>query len=408
MWELISSNRRKSIFLFIGLGIVLILLGYVIGGAYIPDGGVYLGVFFAFIIWGILSTISYFAGSKVLLAVSGAKEVTSDVHPQLFNIVEEMKIASGWNYMPKVYIINSEAPNAFATGVKPENTAIAVTAGLLARLNRDELQGVVAHEMSHIINRDVLFMTFAGVMLGSIVLIANVFLRSMWYTGGGSRYRSKSNSGGGQAQIIFLVIAILFAILAPIMAQLLYFAISRKREYLADASAVRLTRYPEGLASALEKISTSTEELKTANKVTAPMYIANPLKPKGQMLSNLTSTHPPITERIRILRSIGQGANFLNYQQAFDKVKGKHIDIIPKSALTDSSNISIRETGTVPLVGMNKKQIHRDASDIIMKTNEYTFINCDCGVIIKVPPNYRRDIVVCPRCKRKHNFAKSS
>jgi heat shock protein HtpX len=340
----------------------------------------------------------------VLLAVSGAKEVTKDVHPQLFNIVEEMKIASGWNYMPKIYIINSEAPNAFATGVKPENTAIAVTAGLLARLNRDELQGVVAHEMAHIINRDVLFITFAGVMLGSIVLISHVFLRSLWYTGGGSRYRSKSSTGGGQAQIIFLAIAILFAILAPIMAQLLYFAISRKREYLADASAVRLTRFPDGLASALEKISTSTEELKTANKVTAPMYIVNPLKPKGQMLSNLTSTHPPITERIRILRSIGQGVSFMNYQHAFDKVKGKHIDIIPQSALADASNISLRETGAIPLAGLNKKQTHREAGDIMMKTNQYTFINCDCGVIIKVPPEYKRDAVICPKCRRKHNF----
>jgi heat shock protein HtpX len=403
MWELISSNKRKSIFLFIGLGIVLILLGYVIGGAYIPDGGAYLGVFFAFIIWGILSMISYFAGSKVLLAVSGAKEVTKDVHPQLFNIVEEMKIASGWNHMPKVYIINSEAPNAFATGVKPDNSAIAVTAGLLACLNRDELQGVVAHEMAHIVNRDVLFMTFAGVMLGSIVLISHVFLRSLWFSGGGSRYRSKS-SGGGQAQLIFLVIAILFAILAPIMAQLLYFAISRKREYLADASAVRLTRYPEGLASALEKISTSTEELTSANKVTAPMYIVNPLKPKGQMLSNLTSTHPPITERIRILRSIGQSANFLDYQRAFDRVKGKHIDIIPESALSDTSSISLREAGALPLAGMNKIQTHREAGNIMMKANQYTFINCGCGVIIKVPPDYKRDIVVCPRCRRKHIY----
>lgn len=404
MWELISSNKRKSIFLFIGLGIVLILLGYVIGGAYIPDGGAYFGVFLAFIIWGILSTISYFAGTKVLLAVSRAKEVTKDVHPQLFNIVEEMKIASGWNYMPKIYIINSEAPNAFAAGIRPQNTVIAVTAGLLARLNRDELQGVVAHEMAHVVNRDVMFMTFAGVMLGSIVLISHVFLRSLWFSGGGSRYRSKSSSGGGQAQIIFLAIAILFAILAPIMAQLLYFAISRKREYLADASAIRLTRYPEGLASALEKISKSTEELTTANKVTAPMYIVNPLKPKGQMLSNLTSTHPPITERIRILRSIGQGANFMNYQQAFDRVKGKHIDIIPKSALADASNISLRETGALPLMGLDRKQTHREAGDIMMKTNQYTFINCDCGVIIKVPPEYKGDVVICPKCRRKHNF----
>jgi len=156
MWELIEANRRKSLILFFSLGLTLLLLGYFFGSAYYPDGGGFIGIFFAFIIWGILSLISYFSGSKILLAVSGAKEVTKEVHPQLFNVVEEMKISAGLPAMPKVYIINEAAPNAFATGVKPENSAVAVTAGLLARLNRDELQGVVAHEVSHIVNRDVM------------------------------------------------------------------------------------------------------------------------------------------------------------------------------------------------------------------------------------------------------------
>ncbi len=288
MWELIEANRRKSLVLFVSLGLTLILLGYFFGSAYYPDGGGFIGIFFAVLIWGILSLISYFSGSKILLAVSGAKEVTREVHPQLFNVVEEMKISAGLTTMPKVYIINEIAPNAFATGIKPENSAVAVTAGLLARLSRDELQGVIAHEVSHIVNRDVLFMTFAGIMLGSIVLISQVFLRSLWF--GGGRYSSKSSKSSGQGQMIIMIIAIVFAILAPILAQLLYFAISRKREYLADASAVRYTRYPEGLASALEKISDNSIELKTANKVTAPMFIVNPLKPKGRKLSDLTSS----------------------------------------------------------------------------------------------------------------------
>ena len=406
MWELISSNKRKSLVLFISLGVVLILLGFVIGSAYLPENGGYVGVFFALILWGILTMVSYFSGSKILLAVSGAKEITQDVHPQLFNVVEEMKIASGWKYMPKIYIINSDAPNAFATGIKPENTAIAVTAGLLGRLNRDELQGVIAHEMSHIVNRDILFMTFAGMMLGAIVLISQVFLRSFWFTGGGGRYRSKSRDSG-QAQLIFLGIAILFAILAPIMAQLLYFAISRKREYLADASAVRFTRYPEGLASALEKISTSTEELKTANKVTAPMYIVNPLKPKGMKLSDLTSTHPPISERIRILRSIGQGANYFNYQQAFNKVTGKSSVLIPKSGLSDVTKIGLRTAAAgIPLAGLNLKQTQRETGDIMMRVNNYSFINCECGLRLKVPPEYKNDMVVCPKCGRKHEIVR--
>lgn len=401
MWELIKANQRKSMMLFITLGIVLIMLGYIIGSSYSPDSGGIAGVFFALVLWGILSLVSYFSGSKILLAVSGAKEVTKDVHPQLFNIVEEMKIASGFQYMPKVYIINSAAPNAFATGVRQDNTAVAVTAGLLTRLNRDELQGVVAHEMSHIVNRDVLFITFAGIMLGSIVLISQVFLRGLMFSGGG-RYRSKSSKDSGQAQLIFMVIAIALAILAPILAQLLYFAISRKREYLADATAVRLTRYPEGLASALEKISNSTEELATANKVTAPMYIANPLKKQGRKLSDLTSTHPPISERIRILRNIAQGADFLNYQNAFEKVKGKKESLIPQSVLNDSSSIEIKESVGLPLTSISKKKVQRDTGDIMMKVNHYSFINCSCGLKLKIPPDLNKDFVVCPKCGTSH------
>lgn len=405
MWELIQANKRKSIILIISMGILLVLLGYVIGSAYSPDGGGIAGVFIALIVWGILYVISYTSGSKILLAVSGAKEITKDIHPQLYNIVEEMKIASGHPFMPKIYIIDSAAPNAFATGIKPDNTAIAVTAGLLGRLKRDELQGVIAHEMSHIVNRDILFMTVSGIMLGVIVLISEVFIYGMWFGGSRGRYsRSSRDSGGGQAQLIFMVIAIAFAILAPIAARLLYFAISRKREYLADASAVRFTRYPEGLASALEKISRSTEELKKANKVTAPMYIANPLKKKGRKLNDLTSTHPPISERIRILRGIAQSADFNAYQTAFNKVKGKETNIIPAAELKDSTPINIRGAMGIPAVGLTKKQTQRNVGNLIMKLNDYSFINCHCGVKIKIPPDYKRKVVSCPRCRREHKL----
>lgn len=405
MWELIQANKRKSIMLIISMGILLVLLGYVFGSYYSPNNGGIIGVFVALVLWGILYLVSYTSGSKILLAVSGAKLVTKEVHPQLYNIVEEMKIASGHPYMPKVYIIDSAAPNAFATGVKPNNTAIAVTAGLLGRLNRDELQGVVAHEMSHIVNRDVLFMTVAGIMLGVIVLISEVFIYGLWFGGSGGRYsKSSKSSGGGQAQIIFMVIAIVFAILAPIAARLLYFAISRKREYLADASAVRFTRYPEGLASALEKISRSTEELKTANKVTAPMYIANPLKKKGRKLSDLTSTHPPISERVRILRSIAQSADFNAYQDAFKKVTGKETKIIPPAELKDSTPIGFRDIAGLPAMGLTQKQSQRNVGDLIMKLNDYSFINCPCGVKIKIPPDYKKKVVYCPRCGREHKL----
>jgi heat shock protein HtpX len=403
MWELIQSNRRKSLILFISLGMTLILLGYFFGGAYYPDGGGYIGIFFALVIWGILSLISYFSGSKILLAVSGAKEVTKEVHPQLFNVVEEMKLSAGLPKMPRIFIINDAAPNAFATGIKPEDSAVAVTAGLLARLNRDELQGVIAHEVSHIVNRDILFMTFAGIMLGSIVLISEVFLRSLWFSGGG-RYSSRSSKSSGQGQMIIMIIAIAFAILAPILAQLLYFAISRKREYLADASAVRYTRYPEGLASALEKISDNTIDLKTANKVTAPMYIVNPLKPKGQKLSDLTSTHPPLSERIRILRSIAGGANYIDYQQAFNKVKRSQTKIIPGSGLADSNVIGLK--ALIPssaAIGL-EKETKREIGNIMMKVNDYSFINCECGLKIKIPPGFSKSEVSCPRCGRVHQI----
>lgn len=403
MWELIQANRRKSIFIFIGMGILLILIGFVFGSYYDAEAGGFIGIFFALILFGILSMVSYFAGSKIMLAVSGAKEVTKDVHPQLFNVVEEMRIAANMPHQPKVYIISDSAPNAFATGIKPENSAIAVTAGLLGQLNRDELQGVVAHEMSHIINRDVMLMTFAGMMLGAISLMSEVFTRSLWF-GGGSRYRSKSSKNNGQAQIIIMIVAIALAILGPLMAQLMYFAISRKREYLADASAVRLTRYPEGLASALEKISGTTLDLKSANKVTAPMYIINPLKKKGMQLSNLSSTHPPITERIKILRSMQQGANFVNYQVAFNKVNGKQSAIIPQSGLSDSTAIPLRTSELSQTSFETDKQVKREVGDLMMKLNDFRFVSCSCGLRLKVPPDFNDTKISCPKCGRIHTL----
>lgn len=402
MWELIQANRRKSMVVFIGMGLLLILIGYVFGSFYSPDNGGIIGVFFALILWGILSTISYYSGSKIILSVSGAKEIQKEDHPQLYNVVEEMRIAANLPNMPKIYVIADPAPNAFATGIKPENSAITVTAGLLGTLNRDELQGVVAHEMSHIMNRDILLMTFAGIMLGAIVLMSEIFVRGLWF-GGGSRYKSKSDSG--QGQIIIMVLAIVLAILAPIMAQLLYFAISRKREYLADASAARLSRYPEGLASALEKISGSTYDLKTANKVTAPMYIVNPLKKKGMQIANLTSTHPPITERIKILRTMSQGADFKNYQVAFNSVKGKSSSLIPKSGLGEAEIIPILQPLTDKSPVENLTNNKREVGDLIMKLNDYKFIDCSCGLRIKIPPDYKNNSITCPRCGRVHTLS---
>jgi len=400
MWELIRVNKRNSVLLLVTMAACLIALGWVIGAAFGGQDGGTLGLLIAGGIWVVLSLVSFSAGDSILLTASNAVPVTHEVHPQLFNIVEEMSIAAGLP-VPKVYIINDPAPNAFATGRNPKSASIAVTAGLLGKLNRDELQGVVAHEMSHILHRDILFVTLAGIMLGSVVLISQVFLRSMFYGSfGGSRRRySAGGCGAGGAAAIMLLIAIIAAILAPIMTQLLYFALSRRREYLADAGAARLTRYPEGLAGALEKIAgDKTPQLATANQVTAPMFIVNPFKRKEQWtLSDLTSTHPPISERIRILRSMSQGASLKDYSEAFERVTNVRT-VVPASALT-KEDIALRQASAGAKSEQMERQM-RQVGDIMRRVNGFIFLACACGLTLKIPPNYKAETVKCPRCQR--------
>ena len=399
MWELIRANRRKSMMLFILMGIGLALLGAAIGYALNPNGMGIDGVIIALLIWIVMALISYYSGAKILLAASNAKKVSPEIHPQLFNVVEEMKIASGLP-MPEIYIINEEAPNAFAAGRSPKYAVVAVTAGLLTRLNRDELQGVIAHEMAHIYNRDIRFMTLAGVMLGSIVLISQTFLRGMFLTGGGARYRS-SNSNSGQGQAIVMILALVLAILVPIFAGMLYYAISRKREYLADATGVRFSRYPEGLASALEKISGTKVEMKSANDITAPMYISLPFQ-KKKKASGLSSTHPPIEERIKILRAMGT-TGYMSYEKAYEEIKGGNSHIIPGSGLKEQDDPGIRKAfGDAAF--SDEKTTKRNTGDLMMAVNDYTFIECTCGLRIKVPPDYNKDSVTCTRCGKRHTL----
>jgi len=403
MWELIRANKRNSIILMVIMAAVLLLLGFIIGIAFFGREGGMFGLMIATAIWLILTLISLSSGDQILLAASRAKLVTHEVHPQLFNVVEEMKIAASLPAMPKIYIINDPAPNAFATGRNPQNASVAVTAGLLARLNRDELQGVIAHEISHIVHRDILFVTLAGIMLGSIVLLSQVFLRGMFYSSmSGSRRRySSGGKGGGQAQIVMLVIAIVAAIVAPMMAYLLYFALSRRREYLADAGAARLTRYPEGLASALEKIAGDpSPQLAAVNKVTAPMYIVNPFKKKKQMkLSDLTSTHPPISERIKILRNMSQGASFKQYSDAFTNVT-HHKTVVPVAALGTKEDVALRQAGAETTKKGRADKQTRQVGDIMRMVNQFIFLTCACGLKLKIPPNFKGNNVKCPRCKK--------
>jgi heat shock protein HtpX len=282
---------------------------------------------------------------------------------------------------------------------------------LLTLLNRDELQGVIAHEVSHIINRDTLYLTFAGVMLGSTTLISTLFLKGLFYTPSfTSRYNLRRTKYGCLFRFIFLLLAILFAIFGPILAKLFYFAISRRREYLADATAVRLTRYPEGLASALEKISQSGLPFLKVNKITTPMFFVNPVERKGIEFSSLTATHPPIEERIKILRGISRGANFRYFQQAYNKIRSTRKNdkkLIPKSYLRETHIIPLRAAAVSAVPVIHRKSKKRETNDIIMKANGYSFIECSCGLKIKVPEGFGfyRPKVTCPKCGTIHDIS---
>jgi len=261
-----------------------------------------IGIIFAFVIAIIYCLISYYSGDKAILSLSKAKEIEKKDDPFLVNTVEGLAIAAGLP-KPKVYVIKENSINAFATGRDPEHAAITVTSGAREKLNRQELEGVIAHEMSHIKNRDILVMMVTIMLFGLIVLFSQVMLRSFMFGGG----RRDNRNGGGLVILIILVIALIAAILAPLLAQLIKFAISRQREYLADANGALLTRYPPGLASALKKIKNDSDKVvDTANRATASLYIENPLrhKEKTSWLDNLFSTHPPIEERIKKLEAM--------------------------------------------------------------------------------------------------------
>jgi heat shock protein HtpX len=405
MWEQIRSNRIRSVVLASGMGLILLLLGYFVGLYFFNSGTG--GLVLALVIWGLMNLIAYFQGDSILLGLSHAKKIARDDHPRLYNIVEEMKIASGLEKMPDIYIIEDQALNAFATGRDKNKASVAVTSGLLQRLNRDELQGVIGHEISHINNRDVLLMTMCSVLLGTIVILGWYASRFMIFGSlGGGRRSSSSSGGGGAAQLIILAVALVLMILSPILAQLIYFAISRKREYLADASSALYTRYPEGLASALEKLAASTTQLKSANNATAPMYIINPFRKKGMAAANLTSTHPPISERIRILRAMSS-ASMSDYNNAFVSVHGSGRGVLPSSALAATGAVSLRAaTSETEKVEPGEIQRARETSDVLWNLNKYRTVTCDCGTKLRIPPAFKGNSVRCPHCGRTNSVMK--
>lgn len=436
MWEAIESNRRRSWILLGLMGLLLLALGYVIGGSIYIDyvgidqlgagmsgysrmldeasrgrepemkleffawtrqpslllnGGGVIGVGVAAVVWGVMAAIAFFGGDRAILWTAGATEIQREDAPRVWNVVEEMTIAAGLPKPPRVFLIDDEGMNAFAVGMQPDDAAVAVTSGLVKRMSRDELQGVVAHEIGHIHNLDIRFMTLASIMVGSIVLISEVFLRSLRHV---PRRSSGGKKGGGAA--IMLVVAIVFAILAPIAAQLLYFACSRRREYLADACAARFTRYPPGLASALERIGREGAAMSNVKRGLAPLYTANPLEPTSK--SNWFSSHPPLESRVAVLRAMG-GAGYAAYESAFESVVSGAKPCMSDEFLRSESPVKTREPSPEDREAESIER-SREVHDAIDRAADYVAIPCACGVRIKLPPQLKRDDVTCPRCGR--------
>jgi len=292
-----ESNIRKTWLYLTGFFLFVIALGWVV--SYILES--YLIFIIAVVLSVVMSVGSYWFSDKMVLAISRAKPIEKRDNPELYRIVENLSITAGLP-MPRLYIMSDPQPNAFATGRNAEHGVVAVTTGLLERLERVELEGVLAHEMSHIGNKDILISTMVIVLVGVVAILADFFFRMAFWGGFGGR----SDRGGGQARLIMIGVALLFMILAPLAAQVIKLAISRKREFLADASGALLTRYPDGLARALEKISNDPHQLKRANDATAHLYFASPFrgKEKKSWLHRLFMTHPPVEDRLKALRGM--------------------------------------------------------------------------------------------------------
>ncbi len=299
-----SANRRESFLLVLIIVGLLGVLGFAIGygtTGVVAGGLGWLGIF------GVIAIVSslagYYNGDRVVLAASQAREATEADQPQLFNVVRELTLAAGIP-MPRVYLIDDTALNAFATGRDPQHASIAATTGLVERLDREELQGVIGHELSHVRNYDIRYAMLVGVLVGTIALVADVFLRMTFWGGFGGRRSSSDDRGGGGLQVLIFMLAVVLAILAPFFGRLVQLAVSRQREYLADASSVELTRNPAGLERALAVLADDKEVLEVANRATQHLYFRNPIRKFEARSKGLFSTHPPILDRINRLRAL--------------------------------------------------------------------------------------------------------
>jgi heat shock protein HtpX len=297
IYERISANKRASFLLVVLFLAIVVALGFLIGTVF-QSGN--LGIAIAVIVSFFMVIFGYFSGDQAVLSINRAVPATPKENARLINIVEGLSISAGIP-KPKVYVMEDASINAFATGRDPSRASIAVTTGALEKLDRQELEGVIGHEMSHIKNFDIRFMTLVAILVGIVAMLSDFFMRSLWFSG--ARSRNDRDNSSGNIQFIFVVIGVVLAILAPIIAQMIRFAISRKREFLADADGALLTRYPKGLANALRKIAKDQKSLADASPAMEHMYIANPFKKKNWFL-HMFSTHPPIEERIKALEQL--------------------------------------------------------------------------------------------------------
>lgn len=394
MWEQIRSNRIRSAFVLLGMALLLGAVGASIGLAFGGTGGMAIGVGAALLVWLILWLVTVADGDDVFLRMSKAQEIRAADHPTLWNVVEEMSIAAALPKMPRVYVVEDPAPNAFATGRNPDKAAVSVTTGLLGLLDRDELQGVVAHEIGHIKNRDVALIVTAGVMVGAVALLADVGRRALFY-GGAPRSRSSNRNGGGA---ILALVAVLVLVLAPIFSQLMYFALSRRREYLADASGARFSRYPEGLARALEKISGQRVPQRDQSRVTAPMYIVAPVHAGAMGAAggggSAFSTHPPVAQRVKILRSMAGGAGVADYLEAYGRVTGRRL----LSGAPEDAPVPARAAAAAA-APEDPRARFRAANDAMLTAGGWQILSCGaCNARVKLPPPLAGVVRRCPRC----------
>lgn len=389
MWELINKNKSKT-FLFVFLialcfGLMAYCLAETLKIYNISPIWVYIVVYGYFFVTLIIASHD---SKNVFLKLSNARFALRAYYPKLFNIVQEMSIASGLSTMPEIYIIDEDSPNAFACGKDPQTASVVVTKGLLARLNRDELQAVVAHEISHIVNRDILYLLYTSCLLGCMVFISDFVIKFL---------RSCSNRRSFNGGAIYIIPFVLISLVLVALSKIFYFCLSKKREYLADACAVQFTRNPMALANALKKIDEEQTYFVNTNPITSAMFIVSPL-------NNKEKTHPPIEKRIQILLRLSS-CNIAAYNNSYKKVLGKKSSIVSKKIIDKPSYskvIPIVATTLANQTVQDKIANHREAYDTMLKMENYIFIKCDCDTKLKVPKELKGQKIPCPHCKKMH------